>query len=641
MSKTTMELEQQQQHHQQHISSLDNETTKEKSLSSKPSLSDPSFPLSSSSSDIYSLKLTDDNNNNNNNNNNSSEISNNNNNNNNSGISLSSNDIHIKENIKNEINSTNGIHKLEDNNNNNNNNISMDNNNINNNENNHLNDIKNNNNKENNNKDENEDENNINNKNNNKIMLIENNEDNNNNNNNNNSNNINILDLPVEIIIYIMEMLEVKELTKVSLVNSIFYNIVNDERIWRTICHRNFKCKQNTLSKLMLDASLQSSHFLFLRKKWIYHRISKEAVKIIKQSGRIFEGMKNHYKYVYFASKSFNCFRKTIYSASYSQTFGFAVTDQLIDDFGRSLIAAIEHGSSSDHLPPSFITLPNNNKNLNNNKNNNKNNEKNNDKNKKENKEEMMTYEYQHWEWDETLLESILFQHKIPLHLRLLLFAKVFWTLIKYLNNNIMINNNLPSHLLHLYNNNQHNNQFDDYLMYSHHLFNNNNNNENNNNDNNNNEEEEGEDDDKAPLKIKKEKRIKIPYYLHYTINYLLEISINRRDWNNTDELTIEIMLLLGAVPSKEALIRCFSASFDHSNHSYQKVISIFPKLIYSFDFLSEVDLDSIYSNLPSFNPKSDLHLNHLNDERDLSSSSSFQPSLFYSTPLVRFLFYF
>lgn len=75
-------------------------------------------------------------------------------------------------------------------------------------------------------------------------------------------------------------------------------------------------------------------------------------------------------------------------------------------------------------------------------------------------------------------------------------------------------------------------------------------------------------------------------------IGVLLERTINRLSWAQTSEVLVDVLLILGAIPTNVVLKRCLHASFDaaESEAAFQR---IFPKILFSLDYIPFVDEES------------------------------------------------
>jgi len=75
-------------------------------------------------------------------------------------------------------------------------------------------------------------------------------------------------------------------------------------------------------------------------------------------------------------------------------------------------------------------------------------------------------------------------------------------------------------------------------------------------------------------------------------IGVLLERTINRLSWAQTSEVLVDVLLILGAIPTNVVLKRCLHASFD-DEASEAAFHRIFPKILFSLDYIPFVDEES------------------------------------------------
>ena len=72
-------------------------------------------------------------------------------------------------------------------------------------------------------------------------------------------------------------------------------------------------------------------------------------------------------------------------------------------------------------------------------------------------------------------------------------------------------------------------------------------------------------------------------------IGVLLERTINRLSWAQTSEVLVDVLLILGAIPTNVVLKRCLHASFD-DEASEAAFHRMFPKILFSLDYIPFVD---------------------------------------------------
>lgn len=186
---------------------------------------------------------------------------------------------------------------------------------------------------------------------------------------------VTFVDLPMEILINILEFLSYEDLLSLSLVNHKLHLVSQDDRVWRSLCTKQYNCKQHIFAAIQMRASKKALKMEHLPNK-LGKRISKEALEIVTQAGKIFDNMKKHYQRVRICHSKKSFLQRTIFQAAMELTFGYLVHSEK-QAVGPELTAAIEHCSC---------------------------------------------------EWKDNLLERVLDHSKIPNQWKSMLLCKIYWT---------------------------------------------------------------------------------------------------------------------------------------------------------------------------------------------------------------------